>query len=133
MDKMRSEKGSSSGSSDERKNPHQNDIAEEDAQLSGTDFLDMAFFGNKLKHHEDIMSEQNPSHSYDFFEENFFKKKSLKYIEDHQDETKKRAPIKGSRKHVEKSIWERKEGTFGPSEVENDFEVCSNDKVKLFF
>ncbi|EYC28427.1 hypothetical protein Y032_0007g3219 [Ancylostoma ceylanicum] len=41
-------------------------------QLSGTEFLDRAFFGD-IKH-ERITSEQSPSQSADFFEESFFKR-----------------------------------------------------------
>ncbi|RCN23819.1 hypothetical protein ANCCAN_30492 [Ancylostoma caninum] len=43
-----------------------------DRQLSGTEFLDRAFFG-EIKH-ERITSEQSPSPSADFFEESFFKR-----------------------------------------------------------
>ncbi|KHJ92216.1 RNA pseudouridine synthase [Oesophagostomum dentatum] len=53
------------------------DSTEADTQLSGTDFLDKAFFGNEFRHHERIASDHSDQ-PQDFFEENFFKKMPLK-------------------------------------------------------
>ncbi|VDN37409.1 unnamed protein product, partial [Cylicostephanus goldi] len=98
--------------------------AEETDQLSGTEFLDRAFFGEGLKRHEQFSPEKDPSQSRDFFEENFFKRKPLKDInagasaqshlselEPRSDHHQERAPVRASRKrqHVEKRTKEASE------------------------
>ncbi|CAJ0598107.1 unnamed protein product [Cylicocyclus nassatus] len=107
---------------------------ETDVQLSGTEFLDQAFFGEGLKRHEKFSAEKDLNQSQDFFEENFFKRKPLKDMnagtspESHlpeelrsKDIHQERAPVKASRKrrHVEKKTKEPLEATVEEFEVES--------------